>query len=453
MVALCKAPAVFAAAIALAVVVGPPVIAQKFTAPARLNQGDGAGWASAGIDAVGTATAVWAGGGGITFSSHPLNGAWTTPASFPAGTTINPSLRVAASGAATVVTYDAANIWVADKAVGGGWGAPTPILTGVPLGNPFSPGVKPVQFLENTAGDAAIVYRGGAGFPFIGVFRRTAGGQWTAQQSVPVPQSNYITLSSAAIGEAGDVIVTWGNHEVSCTFRGCHDINFAIYAATSHAPGVAFVTSPALLAYPDSIVRSAIDPKGRAVVLAQYAGSQVIDALVQPKPGGAWSASAAAYMSATYHPQLAAAAAGAKGRATAILFNPDNATGNVSFVDGNLSTNAWTPPSNLSFADATPPVIAPQAAANAPGGAVAAWLDTDGTIRAATRKSAGAPWQTAQTLTTPDAGATAACAAKFGLVWTCNVILGTAINTDGHGVVLYQQLQADGSSPLFAATN
>ena len=188
---------------------------------------------------------------------------------------------------------------------------------------PTRTGAPAVIFLENGAGDAAVVYEVNGGAIQIAVVRRPAGGAWSAPETVASSAVHGpITLAGAAIGGGGDVVVSWETFQVTCQ-RFCQEVRFAVHASREPRAGDGWADSGPLT--PESaayVTRVAVDPAAGAVVLIQPNLTATLQARRQKRAGGAWSAPVTAYTAMNQELLLWGAEASEHGRATALANNP-----------------------------------------------------------------------------------------------------------------------------------
>src|SRR5471030_253927 len=220
------------------------VQARDFGSPVQLSQHGEANNASAGVDNAGDATAIWT-DNTFYYSDHPHGGAWTAPAPFTAGAyAAFARLHMSAAGTATVISWNSGyGVYAQDRPAGGAWGAPMTLVNAPNLVTPTRTGAPAVIFLENGAGDAAVVYEVSSGGVQVAVVRRPAGGAWSAPEIVANSTVlGPISLAGAAIGAGGDVVVAWETFQVACQ-RFCEEVKFAVHASREPQPGAGWADS------------------------------------------------------------------------------------------------------------------------------------------------------------------------------------------------------------------
>jgi hypothetical protein len=436
------------AAIAMVSVTPRSVQARTFGAPVQLSQHGVADNASAGVDDAGNATAIWT-DNTFYYSDHPRGGSWTAPVPFTTGANAAfAKLNMSAAGTATVVSWNSGyGVYAQDRPAGGAWGAPATLVNAPNLVTPTRTGAPSVIFLENGAGDAAVVYEVNNGGVQVAVVRRPAGGAWSAPEIVANSTVlGPISLAGAAIGAGGDVVVAWETFQVACQ-RFCEEVKFAVHASREPQPGAGWADSGPLT--PEStayITRAAIDPVGGAVLLIQPSITTTIQATRQKRAGGAWSAPVTAYTAMNQELLLWGVEASRFGRATALIGDVGSGPGVFEAIDGLIGSNAWGPGVDLTASDNPAPSLAIAYGASDAGGLAVAWVDGDGTMRAASRQNATTDWPPSQTL------ATGTPCNVGGVI--CTGAVGAAVGGEGHAVVLYIRLDPTLTiRTLYAATN
>jgi hypothetical protein len=422
--------------------------ARDFGSPVQLSQHGEANNASAGVDDAGDATAIWT-DNTFTYSDHPHGGAWTTPAPFTAGAyAAFARLHMSAAGIATVVSWNSGyGLYAQDRPPGGAWGAPATLVNAPNLVTPTRTGAPAVIFLENGPGDAAVVYEVSSGGAQIAVVRRPAGGAWSAPEIVANSATQGpIALAAAAIGAGGDVAVAWETYQVACQ-RFCEEVRFVVHASREPQAGGGWSDSGPLT--PEStayVTRVAIDPAGGAVVLIQPSLTTTLQARRQRRAGEKWSAPVTAYTATNQELLLWGAEASRYGRASLLVGDVGSGPGAFEAVDGTIGPNAWGPGVDLTASDNPAPSLAIAYGASEAGGLAVAWVDGDGSMRAASRPSAIAAWAPSQTL------APGSACNVGGVI--CTGAVGGAVGGHGQAVVLDIRLDPTLTNrTLYAATN
>ena len=419
------------AVLVLVIVQSAPADAKSFGPPVPLSLNGHAATVSVAIDDAGNALATWA-DAGMYYSDRPAGGSWSAPQTVFVGGAF-PVMRMTGAGAATIVSYSSGSgIWSVDRAPGGSWTSPTLIVSAPDIVGSVIQNVSPVQFLSNANGDQAVVFQQlVSGNVVITAVRRPAGGGWGAQDQVASSADyGHLTLTTSALGANGDLVVTFETFSVVCS-RYCHNVDFAVHASREPSGTTTWSDSGALT--PTSTpynTRTVIDASGHAALLIQNGFSSTIQATTQAKAGAAWSPLAVAFAGpGNDGAQMWTAEAGAKGRANLafVYLGPAGAFADV--LDGSATKNKWPTVNTLSTTDSPGANDNMAFDANLKGGAVAAWADTDGTIRAALRVKATAAWGAAQTIT-------AGSACNVGGV-VCTGVVAAAVNKSGSAVVAY----------------
>ena len=437
--------AVLAAVIAAIAI---PAVAAPFSPPVQLSQNNYASMASVGIDDGGNALAIWA-DSGMFFADKPAGGNWSAPQSvYPGGSF--PMLALRGDGAATIVSYSSLyGIWSIDRPPGGSWSAPYLIVDAPDIVSPNLNNVSPVQFLSNARGDQAIVFEQYvSGDVLITVLYRPSGGAWGGEDNaVSSADDGHIALSSAALGDDGDIVVTFETFNVVCS-RYCHDTGYAVHAMREAAGTTRWIESGALTPASSAYnTRTVIDSAGRAGLLIQNGFSATIQATTQSKAGGSWSTPVNALTgNGSDGAQIWVAQAGGRGRANLAFDYLANPGGGITVLDGNLADDSWPISSLLSATDnpgANDNVVFD---ANKAGGAVAAWTDVDGTVRAALRKRGSSAWGAPKTIV-------AGSPCDVGGV-VCTGTVSAAVNAHGQAIIAYIRLDPSVTyRTLFVATH
>jgi len=423
--------------------------AQTFGAPVALSLHGHAANVALGIDAAGNALATWS-DEGMYFATRPAGGSWSTPQSFYLGGGF-PLLQTDTAGNATLVSYSSGyGIWSVDRPAGGSWSSPTLIVNTPDLVTPSRTDVAAVLFLANPTGDQAIVfeqYITGSGYAITAV-RRPAGGSWGALDTVATSAIyGDISLSGAAFGGNGDLLVTFEPFTVVCAVRYCNEINFTVHASREPSGTTSWFDSGALTPASSAYyTRAVMDTAGRAGVLLQNGFSATVQATTQVKQGAKWLPLATAYSGgASGGAQMWGAEASTNGQASLALIGLGTGGASALVLDGKLATNKWPTLSTLSTGDSPGANNNMAFGANAAGGSVVEWTDLDGTVRAAFRKKATAAWSKPQMII-------AGSSCNIGGL-TCTAAVAGAINAAGHAVIGY--LRADPNdtvTTLYVAT-
>jgi hypothetical protein len=405
--------------------------AGAFGTPVALSLNGHAATASVAMDMSGNALATWA-DAGMYYSDRPAGGSWSAPLSVYVGGAF-PVLHMTDDGTASIVSYSSGyGIWSVDRPPGGAWTSPDLIVNAPEIVGSVIQNVAPVQFLSNANGDQAIVFQQRlGGNVVITAVRRPSGGAWSAQDDV-ASSADYgdITLTSSALGGNGDLVVAFETYEVVCN-KYCHELNFAVHAAREAAGTTNWIDSGALTPQSSSYnTRTVVDSTGHAGVFIQNGFSAVIQASTQKRAGAKWSPLVDAFDGAGSNgAQIWLAEANAKGDANLALCDFTASGAFAAVLEGNVATDSWLPISILSGADipgANDNIVFDS---NPKGGAVTEWTDTDGTVRSALRRKAGAAWGNAQMIVTGSA-------CNVGGV-VCTGAVASAINANGRAVIGY----------------
>lgn len=344
------------------------------------------------------------------------------------------AVHMTAGGNATAVwVASTTGVYTADLPHGGTWSAPLLLATSTLAPSPL--------FVMNSRGDAGVVFVQTSG-EIVG-YRRAAGASlWGSQEVVATaPAGSSLNLSGAAMGEAGDFAVAWQTHQRRCS-RFCVEVNFVLHVSREQRGGTTWQDSGPLNAGVNNPGYSAfpvVDANGRAAVIYVPPFSPIVSAQTQTRYGTQWGNAVTTYTASSWA-LLSGVNITNSGQITvAALDLGPNGTKVVTF-DGKVTTNTWNPATELSSATGDPTgVVAVASFGGSTNGAAAVeWGDGDGTIRAAARPSATAPWGGTQTINGPVSCGT--------LGPTCSGPLAASVNTNGHAVVVFGTSNADFTS-------
>jgi hypothetical protein len=437
---------------AVAAVVGGPAQGQGFKAPTQLSQHGYANAPMVGIDAGGTALAVWA-DEGAWYSVHAPGKAWTSPQAVYIEGGSGLAMQMTPAGAATIASYQSGTgIYTIDRPPGGAWTAPVTVVSGPDLVAPSRTGAAAMIFVGNASGDQAIVWQQLSGSVQIMAVRRPAGGAWGAPELVAAtPAGLDIALADATIGPQGDVLVAWETFVVSCGIHSCGEGNFMVHATRAAAGASAWLDSGPLTPGIETngyVVRALVDAEGHGglVMQAGMFPSSLLAAR-QKAAGATWSPVVTAFAdTAGGYPTVAGAAPGLHGQASFVSIDY-GAPLRILAADGNLVTDAWRAPTDLSAADATIPGETLAFAANAADGLAVSWVDSDDTVRAALRRKGSVAFAPTQTVVQADR-----CQMTV-VIAPCKAPAAVAINALGQVVTLFMQLDQTATlHTLFATT-
>jgi hypothetical protein len=403
--------------------------AANFSPPVALATNNPGGYnVSSALDANADAIAIW---------SNQYNyragatGPWSMAQSFGGTGSPTQAVHMTAAGDATAVwVANSTSVYTADLPYGGTWSSPTLLATATLATSPW--------LVMDSNGDAGVVF---LQLGEIVAYRRVAG-VWGSQEIVTTaPPSSYLTLTGAAMGEAGDFVVAWQTHERSCS-RFCVDVNFILHVSREQPTGTTWqdsgplnagVNNPGYGAFP------VVDSRGHAAVIYVPPFSPIVSAQTQARYGGPWSSAVTAY-TANSSAILSGANVTNNGQITVAALNLGLPSTTVVAFDGRITTNTWNPAIELSSATGDPSGVVALASfgGNTNGAAAVEWGDGDGTIRAAARPSATAPWGATQTINGP-----VTCG---NLGPTCSGPLAASVNTRGHAVVIFATSNPDFTS-------
>ena len=193
----------------------------SFSPPVALATDDLAGYGvSSALDAHSDAIALWSGQYSYRQGAH---GGWSTSQGFGGTGSPTQAVHMTATGDATAVwVANTTGVYTADLPHGGTWSPPVLLAT--------SSAVPAPLFAMDSTGDAGVVFATTSGE--IVAYRRAAGASsWGPQEVVTTaPADSYLTLSGAAMGEAGDLAVAWQTHQRSCN-RFCVPVNFVLHVS------------------------------------------------------------------------------------------------------------------------------------------------------------------------------------------------------------------------------
>lgn len=406
----------------------------NFGPPVALATNNLAGYkVSSALDTNADAIALWSG----SYSYRPgATGAWSMAQSFGGTGSPTQAVHMTASGDATAVwVANTIGIYFADRPNEGTWSAPVLLATGTTVPAPL--------FVMNSKGDAGVVFWTLGTVGEIVAYRRAAGAPtWGPQEIVATaPAGSYVTLTGAAMGEAGDFAVAWQTHERSCS-RFCVDVNFILHVSREQLTGTTWQDSGPLNAGVNNPGYSAfpvVDLKGHAAVVYVPPFSPTIYAQTQARYGARWSKPATAYTASSWT-LLSGANVSNNGQITVAALDLGATATTVVTFDGKIANNTWNPATDLSSASGDPSGVVALASfgGSANGAAAVEWGDGDGTIRAAARSNAVAPWGATQTVNGP-----VPCG---NLGPTCSGPLAASVNTKGHAVVIFATSNADFTS-------
>ena len=406
--------------------------AANFSPPVPLAMNNLAGYrVSSALDSNADAIALWSGQYNYRMGAI---GTWSVAQSFGGTGSPTQAVHTTAAGNATAVwVANTTGVYYADLPLGGTWSAPQLLTTSTFVPAPL--------FVMNSRGDAGVVLLQVTGE--ISAYRRAAGASmWGPEEIVATaPGGSYIGLTGATMGEAGDFAVAWQTHERSCS-RFCVDVDFVLHVSREQLGGTTWQDSGPLTAGVNNPGYSAfpvVDARGRAAVVYVPPFSPIVSAQTQRRYGAPWSNAVTAYTASSWA-ILSGANVTNNGQITVGALNLGATATTVVAFDGTTTTNVWNPAIQLSdsVGDSTGVVAVASFGGSTNGGAAVVWGDGDGTIRAAARRNATAPWGTTQTINGP-----VPCG---NLGPTCSGPLAASVNQAGHAVVIFATSNADFTS-------
>ena len=400
--------------------------AASFSPPVALATNNLGGYkVSSALDTNADAIAIWSGQYNYRAGA---TGAWSIAQSFGGTGSPTQTVHMTAAGDSTAVwVSNSTGVYTADLPHGGTWSAPALLATATLATSPL--------FVMDSNGDAGVVF---LQLGEIVAYRRIAG-VWGSQEVVTTaPPNSYLTLSGAAMGEAGDFVVAWQTHQRSCS-RFCVAVNFVLHVSREQLGGTTWqdsgplnagVNNPGYGAFP------VVDARGHAAVIYVPPFSPIVSAQTQARYGAPWS-NAVTTFTANSRAILSGANITNNGLITVAALNLGLPSTTVVAFDGRVTTNTWNPARELSSATGDPSGVVALASfgGNTNGAAAVVWGDGDGTIRAAARPSATALWGATQTINGP-----VPCG---NLGPTCSGPLSASVNTRGHAVVIFATSNAD----------
>ena len=428
--------------------------AQTFSAPVQINPSttlDDAQGPQVAMDGVGNAYAFWDCDNGYgCFSMHAPGTAWTAPQAVKLGAQLGDvQMHVSANGFVSVANDGGFfGIIVVERLPDGTWTQPKKVasLTASAELVPIGPQNPPYMiYAGNPTGAQVIFYQ--TSTPSIMAVRRQGSGAWSAPETVVTPPSgkHAFRVAGGAIGANGDMLFAWEESNYSCTPTPCGYNNFTVHATRELASTPGWVDSPIpAINRPDRwVVAPLVDAAGRGGLLMQAgAAATALQATRQQLSNGVWGRLLPAYTDPSGGTlALWGASIGQKEQATYAAVNV-NTTNSILVGDGNIVSQSWGAPVDLSAADASPPTAALAYGGNINSGAAVLWTDLDDTVRATLRTSGASAFLPAQTVIASDS-----CTSGGN---PCRVPLSAAIDPAGDAVVLY--LQEGGLSRLLAAT-
>lgn len=396
--------------------------AANFSPPVALATNDLAGYrVSSALDTNADAIALWSG----QYSyRRGAAGEWSASQSFGGTGSPTQAVNLTATGDATAVwVASTTQVFTADLRNGGTWSTPMLLATGTSAPSPL--------FVMDSRGDAGVVF---AQVGEIVAYRRPVGALvWGPQEVIATaPTGSYLTLSGAAMGEAGDFAVAWQTHQRSCS-RFCVDVNFVLHVSRRQLAGITWQDSGPLNAGVNNPGYSAfpvVDVNGRAAVVYVAPFGAIVSAQTQARFGAPWGQAATAYTAGS-RALLSGVNITNGGQITVAALDLLATGTTVVAFDGSVANNTWNPATDLSSTSGDPSGVVALASfgGSTKGAAVVEWGDGDGTIRAAARPSSNAPWGATQTINGP-----VACG---NLGPTCSGPLAASINNNGHAVVIF----------------
>ncbi len=267
-------------------------------------------------------------------------------------------------------------------------------------------------------------------------------GRGLAEYAAAVPSGTARgTVSTAAIGAMGDVVMTWESYTHFCGPRSCHDTNYLVHAARAASASNAWrdsgpLTTPAY----EYDTQAAIDSQGRAVVFVHPAYSGLVTANTQAGAGAAWSAATNAYNVTGASPTLFSANSAAAALGTLALGSQPGSSGPRRIRRRGSRDEFLGSSPKSRVAQCIEPTGLFAVGNNGGGGNLAEWTDLDGTVRAMSRPAASSAWATPATL---------APAASCALTTPCSVPMAAAINDRGNGVAMFARTNTD-DGPMYA---
>lgn len=196
----------------------PVLLSSNNTAdsPMDINRADSA------IDNNGNVVAVWVEnadsmGKGQIWTKTRINGVWSTATTLDlAVDSINPVVKMSASGNATAVWSNASGIWSANKLMGQAWSTPT-LLVAQPTGGIFAR-----SFSMNSKGDALLTWQENTLGIKVYAIKRPVNQTWSAPMTVALSTQPFVILQggngvdliTSTIGENGDALTAWVSYNI-----------------------------------------------------------------------------------------------------------------------------------------------------------------------------------------------------------------------------------------------
>jgi hypothetical protein len=308
------------------------------------------------------------------------------------GSAQTPAVGVDAAGTATALwsRYDGTQsvVQASTRPAGGTWGAPVDVATGTSIHNP--------KLAIDPAGTITAVWRRrDAAGSVVQAATRPLGGAWTAPVDLSVDPSfdpsQLTDVPQVAVDAAGIVTATWSRFEANKN----EPYKFTAQSATRLSDGT--WTTPVDLSAPGRPARTtdvAVDPAGTATAI--WVSGTVIQAATRPA-GGTWAAPVdlSTIAGPRANPRIVVDPAG---NATAAWGSFDGASYGVQTASLPLG-GTWTAATNLSTAGGDT-FDTPHLAVDRAGNATAVWQRHDGSgwvVTSATRP-AGGSWTTGDDL-------------------------------------------------------
>lgn len=339
-----------------------------------------------GVDAAGSATALWSRYDGSQFvvqaSTRPAGGTWGAPVDLATGRSIfNPQLAIDPAGTITAVwrRRDATSsvVQTATRPVGGTWSAPVDLSVDPSVDNSQQTDVP--QVAVDAAGVVTATWaRFGANTYTVQAATRRTDGIWTAPVDLSAPGQSART-SDLAVDPAGNTTAIWVSGAL-------------VQAATRPAGGSwAAPVDLSTIAGSRANPRIVVDPAGGATAIwGTFSGTYGIQTAARPL-GGTWSAPvglSAAGGDTFDTPEIAV---DRRGNATAVWQRHDG-SGWIVTSATRPAGGSWSTSVDLSATGRDS--WNPQVAVDLVGNATAVWsrAEESGRVVQAARRPAGSRW-------------------------------------------------------------
>ncbi len=214
----------------------------------------------------------------------------------------------------------------------------------------------PIVLAGNAAGMQVIFYDNGNQVMAV---RSPASWPWGTPEVVATATGHdTVRVVAGAMDGTGDMVVAWEQSREDCSTSPCTYDHSSVYAARELAASPGWVASPRLtpVITPDPwVVSAVIDPLGRAGLLLQAGPTATMLQATRQQANGTWGKLVPAYTDTSGGTlALWGASIGPHDQVTYGAVDM-NSTNSVLAGDGNLVTQSWSAPADLSIADASPP--------------------------------------------------------------------------------------------------